>query len=197
MFWDCGILSWALDVFDLCLGFCYVFAIWFYVGLLYSFCWDYCLFDFLFVLGFHFMFSNLALCYWISVCVWPFCVALVSFCFKEILVCVFECVLRSCHFVMLSLSHHILVIFPPPPIDRSLCLSGAEEEFSSGRSLPFINPSPLETLRALVHEIQSSETDPEIWKNCEVLEGRLTVDLEAASYSGLWVMIKSFPKDSS
>ncbi|XP_046717421.1 M-phase phosphoprotein 9 isoform X2 [Silurus meridionalis] len=50
---------------------------------------------------------------------------------------------------------------------RSLCLSGAEEEFSSGRSLPFINPSSLETLRALVHEIQSSETDPEIWKNCE------------------------------
>ncbi|XP_026995469.2 M-phase phosphoprotein 9 [Tachysurus fulvidraco] len=50
---------------------------------------------------------------------------------------------------------------------RSLCLSGAEEDFSSGRSLPFINPSSLETLRALVHEIQSSETDPEIWKNCE------------------------------
>ncbi|XP_053502036.1 M-phase phosphoprotein 9 isoform X1 [Ictalurus furcatus] len=49
---------------------------------------------------------------------------------------------------------------------RSLCLSSAEE-FSSGRSLPFINPSSLETLRALVHEIQSSETDPEIWKNCE------------------------------
>ncbi|XP_060765152.1 M-phase phosphoprotein 9 [Neoarius graeffei] len=50
---------------------------------------------------------------------------------------------------------------------RSLCLGGTEEEFSSGRSLPFINPSSLETLRALVHEIQSSETDPEIWKNCE------------------------------
>uniref|UniRef100_A0A087XFZ1 M-phase phosphoprotein 9 n=1 Tax=Poecilia formosa TaxID=48698 RepID=A0A087XFZ1_POEFO len=37
-----------------------------------------------------------------------------------------------------------------------------------GKTLPFINPSSLETLRALVQEIQSSgETDPEIWKDCE------------------------------
>ncbi|XP_062870476.1 M-phase phosphoprotein 9 isoform X2 [Trichomycterus rosablanca] len=49
---------------------------------------------------------------------------------------------------------------------RNLCL-GPKDDFSSGRGLPFINPSSLDTLRALVHEIQSSETDPEIWKNCE------------------------------
>lgn len=51
---------------------------------------------------------------------------------------------------------------------RSLCLS-TEEAFGSGKCLPFINPSSLETLRALVQEIQSSgETDPEMWKDCEV-----------------------------
>lgn len=50
---------------------------------------------------------------------------------------------------------------------RSLCLS-TDEAFGQGKSLPFINPSSLETLRALMQEIQSSgETDPEIWKNCE------------------------------
>ncbi|XP_071321347.1 M-phase phosphoprotein 9 isoform X5 [Trachinotus anak] len=50
---------------------------------------------------------------------------------------------------------------------RSLCLS-TEEAFEQGKNLPFINPSSLETLRALVQEIQSSgETDPEIWKDCE------------------------------
>ncbi|XP_034048047.1 M-phase phosphoprotein 9 [Thalassophryne amazonica] len=50
---------------------------------------------------------------------------------------------------------------------RSLCLS-TDEAFSQGKNLPFINPSSLETLRALVQEIQSSgETDPEIWKDCE------------------------------
>ncbi|XP_041816834.1 M-phase phosphoprotein 9 isoform X2 [Chelmon rostratus] len=50
---------------------------------------------------------------------------------------------------------------------RSLCLS-TDEAFEQGKSLPFINPSSLETLRALVQEIQSSgETDPEIWKDCE------------------------------
>lgn len=50
---------------------------------------------------------------------------------------------------------------------RSLCLS-SDEAFEQGKSLPFINPSSLETLRALVQEIQSSgETDPEIWKDCE------------------------------
>lgn len=51
---------------------------------------------------------------------------------------------------------------------RSLCLS-TNEAFEQGKSLPFINPSSLETLRALVQEIQSSgETDPEMWKDCEV-----------------------------
>ncbi|XP_078127468.1 M-phase phosphoprotein 9 isoform X1 [Sander vitreus] len=50
---------------------------------------------------------------------------------------------------------------------RSLCLS-TDEAFEQGKSLPFINPSSLETLRGLVQEIQSSgETDPEIWKDCE------------------------------
>ncbi|KAG7280141.1 hypothetical protein CRUP_003768, partial [Coryphaenoides rupestris] len=50
---------------------------------------------------------------------------------------------------------------------RSLCLS-TEEAFDQGRILPFINPSSLETLRALVQEIHNSgETDPEMWKDCE------------------------------
>lgn len=50
---------------------------------------------------------------------------------------------------------------------RSLCLS-TNDAFEQGKNLPFINPSSLETLRALVQEIQSSgETDPEIWKDCE------------------------------
>lgn len=53
-------------------------------------------------------------------------------------------------------------------IFRSLCLN-TDEAFGEEKSLPFINPSSLETLRALMQEIQSSgETDPEIWKNCEV-----------------------------
>ncbi|XP_036385847.1 M-phase phosphoprotein 9-like [Megalops cyprinoides] len=53
-----------------------------------------------------------------------------------------------------------------PHKNRNLCLSA--EEFSSGRSLPSINPSSLETLTALVREIQSSgKTDPEIWRDCE------------------------------
>lgn len=51
---------------------------------------------------------------------------------------------------------------------RSLCLS-TDEAFEQEKNLPFINPSSLETLRALVQEIQNSgETDPEIWKDCEV-----------------------------
>jgi len=51
---------------------------------------------------------------------------------------------------------------------RSLCLS-TEKVFDQGRRLPFINPSSLETLRALVQEIHNSgETDPEMWKDCEV-----------------------------
>ncbi|KAG7480980.1 hypothetical protein MATL_G00061950 [Megalops atlanticus] len=61
---------------------------------------------------------------------------------------------------------------PPTPVSssshksRNLCLS--PEEFSSGRSLPSINPSPLETLTALVQEIHNSgETDPELWKDSE------------------------------
>lgn len=50
---------------------------------------------------------------------------------------------------------------------RSLCLS-TEETFGPGKNLPFINPSSLETLRALVQEIQDNgETDPEMWKDCE------------------------------
>lgn len=59
---------------------------------------------------------------------------------------------------------------------RSLCLS-TDEAFEQGKTLPFINPSSLETLRALVQEIQSSgETDPEIWKDCEV--GKYPLRLE-------------------
>ncbi|XP_017292247.1 M-phase phosphoprotein 9 [Kryptolebias marmoratus] len=50
---------------------------------------------------------------------------------------------------------------------RGLHLS-TDGEFEQEKNLPFINPSSLETLRALVQEIQNSgETDPEIWKDCE------------------------------
>ncbi|XP_023699088.1 M-phase phosphoprotein 9 isoform X3 [Paramormyrops kingsleyae] len=50
---------------------------------------------------------------------------------------------------------------------RSLCLSPGNE-FSSGKSLPAIKPSPLQTLTALVQEIQSSgETGQELWKDSE------------------------------
>ncbi|XP_072310434.1 M-phase phosphoprotein 9 isoform X3 [Eucyclogobius newberryi] len=49
---------------------------------------------------------------------------------------------------------------------RELCLS--PEVFGHGKNLPFINPSSIETLRALVQEIRNSgETNPEIWKDCE------------------------------
>ncbi|XP_055087634.1 M-phase phosphoprotein 9 isoform X2 [Periophthalmus magnuspinnatus] len=49
---------------------------------------------------------------------------------------------------------------------RDICLS--PEVFGHGKNLPFINPSSIETLRALVQEIRSSgETNPEIWKDCE------------------------------
>ncbi|MGH0156727.1 UNVERIFIED_CONTAM: hypothetical protein FKN15_032060 [Acipenser sinensis] len=44
----------------------------------------------------------------------------------------------------------------------------ADETLDSGRKLPSINPSPIESLTALVKDIQiSGESDPEIWKNCE------------------------------
>uniref|UniRef100_W5MEN8 M-phase phosphoprotein 9 n=1 Tax=Lepisosteus oculatus TaxID=7918 RepID=W5MEN8_LEPOC len=56
-------------------------------------------------------------------------------------------------------------IFPTTP--GNPCL-GVDEGFNSGRTLPSINPSPIDTLTALVKEIQSSgEANPEIWKNCE------------------------------
>ncbi|KAK1156398.1 M-phase phosphoprotein 9-like isoform X1 [Acipenser oxyrinchus oxyrinchus] len=43
-----------------------------------------------------------------------------------------------------------------------------DETLGSGRNLPSINPSPIESLTALVKDIQiSGESDPEIWKNCE------------------------------
>lgn len=65
---------------------------------------------------------------------------------------------------------------------RSLCLS-TDEAFNQGKILPFINPSSLETFRALVEEIQSSgETDPEIWKDCEV--GKTPQSLN--SYRRMW-----------
>ncbi|KAG9333204.1 hypothetical protein JZ751_012985 [Albula glossodonta] len=61
----------------------------------------------------------------------------------------------------------------PDPVRSVRTLQGflqatAGAEFSSGRNLPSINPSPLETLTALVQEIQKSgETDPELWKDSE------------------------------
>ncbi|XP_077354236.1 M-phase phosphoprotein 9 [Festucalex cinctus] len=51
---------------------------------------------------------------------------------------------------------------------RGLCLSTEDDTFTPGKNLPFINPSSLETLRALVEEIRSGgETDPQVWKDCE------------------------------
>uniref|UniRef100_A0A3Q2YK36 M-phase phosphoprotein 9 n=1 Tax=Hippocampus comes TaxID=109280 RepID=A0A3Q2YK36_HIPCM len=51
---------------------------------------------------------------------------------------------------------------------RGLCLSPEDDAFVPSKNLPFINPSSLETLRALVEEIRSSgETDPQLWKDCE------------------------------
>ncbi|KAJ8380256.1 hypothetical protein SKAU_G00010340 [Synaphobranchus kaupii] len=53
-----------------------------------------------------------------------------------------------------------------PHKSRNLCLG--PQELSSGRSLPSINPSPLETLTALVQEIRKGgETDPELWRDSE------------------------------
>ncbi|KAL4646619.1 M-phase phosphoprotein 9 [Arapaima gigas] len=50
---------------------------------------------------------------------------------------------------------------------RGLSLN-VEDKFGCGRTLPVINPSSLQTLTALVQEIQSSgETDPELWKDSE------------------------------
>lgn len=49
---------------------------------------------------------------------------------------------------------------------RDICLS--PDVFEHEKNLPFINPSSIETLRALVQEIRSSgETNPELWKDCE------------------------------
>uniref|UniRef100_A0A8C7Z3I3 M-phase phosphoprotein 9 n=1 Tax=Oryzias sinensis TaxID=183150 RepID=A0A8C7Z3I3_9TELE len=61
---------------------------------------------------------------------------------------------------------------------RRLCLS-TDEAFEQTKSLPFINPSSLETLRALVQEIQSSgETDPEVWKDCELIQDEIKALLQ-------------------
>uniref|UniRef100_A0A8C6T6Y9 M-phase phosphoprotein 9 n=1 Tax=Neogobius melanostomus TaxID=47308 RepID=A0A8C6T6Y9_9GOBI len=49
---------------------------------------------------------------------------------------------------------------------RDICLR--PDVFEHGKNLPFINPTSIETLRALVQEIRSSgETNPELWKDCE------------------------------
>lgn len=134
------------------------------------------------------------LCYLVLDCVWTFCVAVILFYSNSGLCFLFRFVSWS-FYGAISQPPYFRRVFFSLPNDRSLYLSGTEEEFSSGRSLPFINPSSLETLRALVHEIQSSETDPEIWKNCEVLRDRLALlfclfgDLDTVSYSGFWVII--------
>ncbi|XP_037121811.1 M-phase phosphoprotein 9 isoform X2 [Syngnathus acus] len=57
---------------------------------------------------------------------------------------------------------------PPCSKIRGLCISTEDDAFTSGKNLPFINPSSLDTLRALVEEIRSGgETDPQVWKDCE------------------------------
>uniref|UniRef100_A0A3Q3WQF4 Uncharacterized protein n=1 Tax=Mola mola TaxID=94237 RepID=A0A3Q3WQF4_MOLML len=67
------------------------------------------------------------------------------------------------------MDQHLKYLFDLIQTKKILGKKGTRLAFEQGKSLPFINPSSLETLRALVQEIQNSgETDPEIWKDCEV-----------------------------
>ncbi|TRY94006.1 hypothetical protein DNTS_032822 [Danionella cerebrum] len=54
------------------------------------------------------------------------------------------------------------------PTDQDVRKDEEDDRLSSRRCLPFINPSSVQTLKALVQQIQSSsDSNPELWRSCQ------------------------------